>query len=339
MGRHHSEKLIADGRGTVVALFDADRMMATRLQSELWPAAVVASSLAELTSLQGIDAAIICTPTLEHFAQAKSCLNRGWHVLCEKPLASDRTQILELIQMAKEARLKKQAFSLGYQRRFTSLFRTLRREVVSGQWGQVKSIASHNVENWQSTIPGTWRDDPNQNPGGFLTDAGSHKLDALFYVTGLTPVEVFSRSQSCGSRVEIVTSVSALLSHNVTLTIDFIGNAQYLSEDLHIHCERADLMLRHDELWIAQNGRRSKLEANEPESNPVTGLLDTILSGQPDLSPPEAALYVYIMTQSILQSSRTGQSVILHAATNDTFIESQTPRPKADQRLETPFPS
>ena len=213
------------------------------------------------------------------------------------------------MQLADEATSKGQAFTLGYQRRYTSLFRTLRREILSGKWGAVRAIISNNVEFWQSTIGGTWRDDPRQNPGGYVTDAGSHKLDALFYVTGLQPVEVFARNQKWGSHVEIVTSVSALLTQDVTLTMGFVGNAQYLSEDLHIYCERADLMLRHDELWIDEGGRRGRLAADELDSNPVSGLLDMVMNGEKDLSPPSSALPVYDMTQAILASGWTGSPI------------------------------
>ena len=311
MGRHHSERLIADGRGEVVALQDALPEMAFALQRDLWPQARVCRDLDELLSLDNINAAILCTPTAEHFVQATKCLDRGWHLLCEKPLASNREQILNLIARAKAARAKGQTFSLGYQRRHTAMYKTLRREVLSGAWGRVRAVVSHNVENWQPTIGGTWRDDPNQNPGGFITDAGSHKLDSIFYVTGLEPVEAFARSQTWGSHVEIVTSVSAMLTHDVTATINFIGHAQYLGEDFHVHCERADLMLRHGELWLARNGRLERRAVDEPESTPVASLLDTILNGAPEISSPAAALPVYDLTQAILASGRTHQPVTL----------------------------
>lgn len=309
MGRHHSEQLIADGRGRATALFDVFSSTASALRDALWPNARVYSSFAELIAATDVDAAIICTPTAEHFVQATGCLDRGWHLLCEKPLASNREQILGLISAGKSAAEKKQAFSLGYQRRHTALYRTLRREIQSGKWGRIRAVVSHNVENWQPTIPGTWRDDPQQNPGGFLTDAGSHKLDQLFYVTGLAPREVFARSQTWGSHVEIVTSASVLLENDVTATIDFIGHAQYLGEDLAIHCEHADLMIRHGELWIGRAGKPEQLPVDEPDSNPVASLLDTILNDADDRSPPSAALPVYDLTQAMLKSSRTGHVV------------------------------
>lgn len=311
MGRHHSQQLNADGRGEIVALLDAHRPTAVSLQQELCPGAVVCPDLQTLIKLENVDAAIVCTPTAEHFQQASACLDRGWRLLCEKPLASNREQIVNLIARAELAKKKGQVFSLGYQRRHTALYRTIRREVRSGKWGAVRAVVSHNVENWQQTIKGTWRDDPAQNPGGYLTDAGSHKLDSIFYITGLSPVEVFARSQTWGSNVEIVTSASALLSGNVTATIDFIGHAQYLGEDLTIHCERADLMVRHGSLWIAREGRMEQCPIDEPESTPVIGFLDTILKGSEELSPPSAALPVYDLTQAILESGRRHQSVLI----------------------------
>ena len=320
MGRHHSEKMLADGRGEVIAGFDALPAMAERLRDEFWPDALVFQNLSDLLDQSHADAAIICTPTAEHYPQAEACLARGLHVLCEKPLASDRPQILSLIQLAKACRARKQVFTLGYQRRFTSLYRTLRREVLSGRWGAVRSIDSHNVENWQATIAGTWRDDPHQNAGGFITDAGSHKVDLIFFVTGLRPVNVFARSQKCGSHVEILASVSALLAGDVPLTMDFVGNAQYLGEDLHVHCERADLMVRHEELWISREQHLERLTVDEPDSSPVSGLLDVILLGSDDLSPPESALPVYDMTKAILESSRTNQPVSI---LDDTLVSAK----------------
>ena len=311
MGRHHSSMLQQDGRGTVVALLDRCHSAAVELQSEFWPQADVCPTEDELFGRDGIDAVILCTPTVEHFPQAMRSLDRGWHVLCEKPLAATRPQIIDLVTRADTAASAGQAFSLGYQRRHLAIYKTLRREVQSGRWGAVRAIVSNNRENWLATIPGTWRDDPGQNDGGFITDAGSHKLDSLLYVTGLQPREVFARCQSCGSHVEIVASVSALLSDDVTATISFIGHAQHLSEDLHVHCEQADLLIRHGELWIAHAGRRERLPADEPESSPVGGLLDTILRDAPEIAPPVAALPVYDFTQAILKSGRLRVPVVV----------------------------
>src|ERR1700722_18556946 len=91
MGRLHSERIRADGRSRVVAVFDIDSACAAALKESLAPEAVLCPQFEDLVSLPGIDATIICTPTQLHFEQATAFLERKIPVLCEKPLARTRT--------------------------------------------------------------------------------------------------------------------------------------------------------------------------------------------------------------------------------------------------------
>jgi predicted dehydrogenase len=304
MGRLHSERLVRDGRGRVAAIYDVDSSAARNLQQGPAAGAAAHSQFDDLLA-EDVDAAIICTPTQHHFEQAGAFLRRGIPVLCEKPLARTRAEILELGETARQART---VLCVGYQRRQWASYRTLRRLVRSGEFGPVRAVLSSNLENWQQTIAGTWRDDPQANPGGFIGDAGSHKLDAIFFVTGLAPTEVFARCDSCGSRVEITSSVSALLTGGVPLTMDFVGNAQHFNETLAVHCERADLTLLDGEIRIGREGRSEPFPFTEPESDPVAGFLDT-LGGAENFAPPECALPVFDMTAAIFESARTGLTV------------------------------
>src|SRR5690606_18203923 len=140
-----------------------------------------------------------------------------------------------------------------------------------GRWGKILAVTSTNAERWQQTIAGTWRDDPDINWGGFVGDAGSHKIDAIFYVTGLDPLEVTAGSAHWGSRVEIATSVSALLHGGVPRTMSFTGNSECFIEDLHVHCELATLMLRDGRMWIARDNALKRLPAAFPASDPTIG--------------------------------------------------------------------
>jgi predicted dehydrogenase len=310
MGRVHAERLIADGRATIAAWVDGETGRARELQQELAPPAPVFADLETLLDREPPDAAIVCTPTQYHYDQVLACLDRRLHVLCEKPLADSRDRIMALIAEAEKARVAGRACTLGYQRRYWGVYQALREEIRSGQWGAIQAINSHNVENWQQTIAGTWRDDPVANPGGFIGDAGGHKIDSLFYVTGLAARDVFARNDCCGSRVEIISSVSARFGENLPVAIDFVGNAQYLGEDLHVHCAGADLLVRSGRLWRAAEGRVTPVDT-EPDSNPVEGFLDVILDGADELSPFESALPVYDFTQAVLESGRTGRAVRL----------------------------
>lgn len=312
MGRHHCGNLLRDGRGMISAVFDPLPQVARQLCTDLQLSATVAASYDKLLTRSDVDAVVLCTPTGLHYAQAKAALSRGWHVLCEKPLANTRAEILDLMTLGQAAQQRGQIFALGYQRRYWGGFRTLKREICSGNWGPVQAFNTHCVEAWQRTITGTWRDDPQQNPGGFIGDAGSHKIDMIFHLTGLPPKEVFARTWRCGSQVEIVASVSAVLGDDVSCTLDFLGRAKHLGEDVSVHCAEADLMLRQDRLWIGRDGRLEPFDITEPDSNPVAGFLDAIHGLAANHCPPDCALPVFDFTQAIFRSAHTGGNVVLN---------------------------
>ncbi len=320
MGRLHIQRFLADGRGTVTALFDTDADAIDALRRELVPDATGFKNLDDLLREAQADAAIIGTPTSLHFDHIRRCREAGWHVLCEKPLADRREHIQTLIDECRS----RPVLSVAYQRRCWPVYRLLRDEILSGRWGAVRSVTSINSERWQQTIAGTWRDNPTINLGGFIGDAGSHKIDLVFFLTGLRPLNVFARSQTCGSHVEIVTSLSAQLEQDVLLTMHFTGHSQTFREDMHIHCERADLLVRDWQIWLGRNNSLEPLHVADPRmqsalgvspfanpeldrlGNPVSGFLDELLLGTPPVAPPECALPVFDFTQAVLRSGRSG---------------------------------
>jgi hypothetical protein len=53
------------------------------------------------------------------------------------------------------------------------------------------------------------------------------------------------------------------------------------------------------------------LALDEPNSNPVSGLLDAIEGTTPNYCPPECALPVFDFTQAIFRSAASGENVRL----------------------------
>lgn len=303
IGRLHAERIVADGRAAIVALCDPLPANASRMQTEYAPGARLFSDAGNLATSGLLDAVVICTPTNQHFEQVRMFRERGIPVLCEKPLADSRPRIVQLID---EVQSGGPALSIAYQRRCWGAVRTLRREVQSGKYGPVRSLTVHADERWQQTIAGTWRDDPAFNPGGFIGDAGSHKIDMVFFVAGLAPREVFAHSDKRGSRVEIVTTLSARLENGAALGMNFIGDAQHFREDFQVHCAEADLVFRDDALFIARNNRIERVTELEPDSNPNAAFLDYLTGKAANFAPASAALPVWDFTQAVLESARTG---------------------------------
>lgn len=66
-----------------------------------WTEARVFTSVEELAGAPDIDAVYIGTPNATHFAYAKTLLEGGKHVLCEKPLVTDASLARELAETAR----------------------------------------------------------------------------------------------------------------------------------------------------------------------------------------------------------------------------------------------
>jgi predicted dehydrogenase len=130
-----------------------------------------------------IGAVLLATPHSLHPAQVIACASARKQVFCEKPLALRRSDAARMFHACREAGV---ALAVGHNRRFWPSMRALREVVASGELGTVLHIEGHNSnENSQDVVAG-WRLSPEESPGGGLTGAGLHVLDA--FVSMLGPV-------------------------------------------------------------------------------------------------------------------------------------------------------
>jgi predicted dehydrogenase len=130
-----------------------------------------------------IDAVLLATPHSLHPAQVTACAAARKQVFCEKPLALHRADAARMFRACHEAGVM---LAVGHNRRFWPSMRALRDIVASGELGTILHVEGHNSnENSQNVVAG-WRLSPEESPGGGLTGAGLHVLDA--FVSMLGPV-------------------------------------------------------------------------------------------------------------------------------------------------------
>jgi predicted dehydrogenase len=130
-----------------------------------------------------IDAVLLATPHSLHPAQVIACAGARKHVFCEKPLALHRADAAAMFQACREAAV---VLAVGHNRRFWPSMRALRDIVASGDLGTILHVEGHNSNENSQAITGGWRLSPQESPGGGLTGAGLHVLDA--FVSMLGPV-------------------------------------------------------------------------------------------------------------------------------------------------------
>ena len=137
-----------------------------------------------------VKAVVLATPHSLHVDQIAAVAAAGKPVWCEKPLALTLAEAKRAVAAVREAGV---VFALGNNKRCFPAMQELRRTVAAGTIGEVLHIEAHFCnEHSTRVVPGGWRDDPAESPGGGLTGAGLHLIDALVSLGG--PVaEVYAR--------------------------------------------------------------------------------------------------------------------------------------------------
>jgi predicted dehydrogenase len=128
-----------------------------------------------------VQAVFLATPHSLHVAQIGAVAAASKPVWCEKPLALTRAEAERAIAATANAKVP---FGLGNNKRCFSSMRELKRVVADGTLGEVLHIEGNFSNEHSTRVKGGWRDDPRESPGGGMTGAGVHILDAFVNLAG-----------------------------------------------------------------------------------------------------------------------------------------------------------
>ena len=189
-GRALTEASLGHERLTIVRAVERDiegaQDFCTRHRLEL------TGSLDAVLADDAIDAVLLATPHSLHPAQVMACAAARKQVFCEKPLALTRPDAAAMFGACREAGV---TLAVGHNRRFWPSMRALRDIVARGGLGTILHIEGHNSNENSQSITAGWRLSHAESPGGGLTGAGLHVLDA--FVSMLGPVRrVYARLNS-----------------------------------------------------------------------------------------------------------------------------------------------
>ena len=141
----------------------------------------------EMLAEAELDAVEISTPHTLHFQQIMDSLDKGCHVLTEKPMVCTVDHAHQVIRRAREA---DRVLMVSYQRHLEPVYRFVRNQVRAGDLGEIQFISALQDQGWYRAQQGQWRQDPALSGGGQLNDSGSHLLDVVLWMSGLAVEEV-----------------------------------------------------------------------------------------------------------------------------------------------------
>jgi predicted dehydrogenase len=133
LGRFHAQKYAVLPESTLVAVVDAEPTAREKVAAELGCRAV-----ADYRQILGeVDAVSIATPTPLHFAIARDCLERGVHVLVEKPITETLEEARALLAVTERSGC---ILQVGHLERFNSAILAL-----EGTLGTPRFVESHRL--------------------------------------------------------------------------------------------------------------------------------------------------------------------------------------------------
>ncbi|MCX5829563.1 MAG: Gfo/Idh/MocA family oxidoreductase [Deltaproteobacteria bacterium] len=129
-------------------------------------------------AMNHVDAVIICVPNHLHHPIAQTCLAKGKHVLCEKPITIDVRDAETLLRMAEARSL---TLTVAHVRRFFPAVKKIKEIITTGTLGALTGFdfREGTVFSWPTVTGFTF--DKEKAGGGVLMDIGVHLLDLLFW--------------------------------------------------------------------------------------------------------------------------------------------------------------
>lgn len=189
----------------------------------------------------GIKFAVCVTPNVSHFGICKAFLEKGIHMVCDKPLTFEAAQAEELVSIAKKNGL---LFGVTYTYTGFPAVKQMRKMIQEGRIGKIRFVNAEYPQGWlampvdEGSSIAPWRMDPKvSGKVNCLGDIGTHIEDLVYNVTGLRMKRL---SAHLDSLVE-----GRTLDDNAVVSIEYEGGARglYWSSQIAFGCDN-DIRVR-----------------------------------------------------------------------------------------------
>lgn len=338
----HLPALAAHPRARIVGLQTRDAAKAEKLRATFGDVPVHKTA-EDLLASPGLDAVIISSTPQVHYAQARAALDRGLHVLIEKPMTLRAEESDELVALAADRGVQ---FLISCPWHYTRHGREVRDLLAAGGLGKIRLISmfmsnftlplyegrpfaelmggSDGVDTAAKPLVEPDRrsySDPAVAGGGHIYCQASHVFAYLGFLTGLEPLEISARFDNAGTPVDAADVAHLRLEGGALASVGTLGtrpNIQRFHEIRVVGTEGVVTM----ELWqgtctIQKAGSDPELLAPlaedeiYPKFAPADNLVEAALGLAPNLSPASLGHYAMRLIEGACLSAEHGRAVDL----------------------------
>ena len=207
IGARHAAVLDAEKDATLVALCDSNAGKAEAL-SKTYGAITVYTDYEKMLKEISAEIVIIATPNGRHADMAIEAMERGFHVLVEKPMCLTEAEGARMIETAKQRKVK---LMVVKQNRFNAAVALITKAVAEGRLGKIFMIQANVLWNRRNEYysESDWRGKKKEEGGALYTYA-SHFIDLMALWCGkVTETEAAIATKN--HEIEIEDCGSALL--------------------------------------------------------------------------------------------------------------------------------
>jgi predicted dehydrogenase len=164
-----------------------------------------------------LDAVVILTPTPTHYSLVTQALDSGFHVICEKSLASTSDEISKILACQKR---NKRFLAVTFNYSGYPMIRELKSRIQRGEFGQIMRVQAEMPQegfirvdgDGKVICPQKWRLSDGLIPTVSL-DLGVHLHHLIHFLTGEKPEEVVATQSNVGLFGNIIDDVSCLVKY------------------------------------------------------------------------------------------------------------------------------
>jgi len=162
----------------------ADRVAAAAQRLATAYAAATHDEWSALVDRADVDAVLVCTPPDSHAEIAVAALERGRHVLVEKPLARSVAEAEPIVTAARAAFARGVVCAVGFNYRHHPAIQQARRWMDEGAIGPLMYARMRHGIAGRQDYASDWRTSAPTSGGGELLDQGIHLLDLARWFFG-----------------------------------------------------------------------------------------------------------------------------------------------------------
>ena len=222
------------------------------------------TDLGALFDEQRPDVVHVCTPHDQHAIVAIEAIERGIHVVLEKPVAHTLAEA-EKVAAAHRANPAVKV-AVCFQNRYNRASHEVHRLLADGSLGAVRgasaTVAWHRTPEYYARAP--WRGQRSRSGGGVLMNQAIHTLDLLQWFLGpVARVQSRIGTLALGEYVDVEDTASLVMDHeNGSRSVLFatVANSVDAPVTIEVETERARLLVRGDLVVTHTDGRTEVVE-------------------------------------------------------------------------------